>query len=193
MHCRRKKTEPEEQPQASSLVKGIIIIFLSAISVALSANVLVTTVEIAAARLGVSDAIIAGTIVALGTSLPELSTTYVSARKGFGSLVIGNVIGASILNFLLVLGVSITLVPGGLLVPTIFYQVHFPILQDSKIRKSDYVNKKNHPLKDRIGHFEGGFFYCGLLSVKCFEHWHIVVFPVVFNEWEPVQRLHVLC
>lgn len=121
--------EADEEPhKKGNLIKETGIIFLSAVAVALSASALVTTVEAAAVRLGVSDAIIAGTIVALGTSLPELTTTYASARKGFGGLAIGNILGASILNILLVLGVSISLVPGGLGVAPIFYQIHFPIV-----------------------------------------------------------------
>lgn len=121
--------EADEAPhETGNLLKEVGVIFLSAVAVALSATALVTTVEAAAMRLGVSDAIIAGTIVALGTSLPELTTTYASARKSFGGLAIGNILGASILNVLLVLGVSISLVPGGLAVAPIFYQIHFPIV-----------------------------------------------------------------
>ncbi len=66
-------------------------------------------------------------MVALGTSLPELSTTYASVKKGYGGLAIGNIIGANSLNLLLVLGVSIAFSPAGLGVPAIFYQLHFPL------------------------------------------------------------------
>lgn len=109
-----------------SLIIEVSIILVSALAVAFSATVLVSTVSTAATRLGISEAIIAGTVVALGTSLPELTTTYAAARKGYGSLAIGNVLGANVLNILLVLGVSISMTPGGLSVPTVFYQIHFP-------------------------------------------------------------------
>lgn len=122
-----EKETPKRKYNAGMMFKEISIIFFSAVAVAFSATVLVTTVETVATRLGISEAIIAGTIVALGTSLPELSTTYASARKGYGGLAMGNILGANILNLLLVLGVSISLSSGGLAVPSIFYQIHFPI------------------------------------------------------------------
>lgn len=108
------------------LKEGSLILSSGAV-VAFSAAVLISTVSTLATRLGVSKAIIAGTVIAFGTSLPELSTTFTSARKGYGGLAMGNVLGASILNILLVLGVSISVSPGGLTVPALFYRVHFPI------------------------------------------------------------------
>ena len=122
---KEKAVEPN-QPTALFLKEGLII-FISAVGVAASASILVSTVETAASRLGVSEAVIAGTVVALGTSLPELSTTYASVKKGYGGLAVGNIIGANSLNLLLVLGVSIAFSPAGLGVPTIFYQLHFPL------------------------------------------------------------------
>lgn len=124
----KSKAPQEKQPiNKEVLMIQITVILLSAIAVALSATSLVTTVSEMALRLGISEAIIAGTIVALGTSLPELSTTYTAARKGHGSLAMGNILGANVLNILLVLGVSIAMSPNGISVPPIFYQIHFPV------------------------------------------------------------------
>lgn len=64
-----------------------------------------------ASRLGVSDAVIALTIVAAGTSLPELATSITSAIKGKPGIAIGNVIGSNIFNIFLVLGCSATVHP----------------------------------------------------------------------------------
>lgn len=64
-----------------------------------------------ASALGVSDAIIALTIVAAGTSLPELATSVAAALKGKPGLAIGNVIGSNIFNIFMVLGVSSTIRP----------------------------------------------------------------------------------
>lgn len=64
-----------------------------------------------ASALGVSDAVIGLTIVALGTSLPELATSIVAALKGKPGLAVGNVIGSNIFNILMVLGVSATVNP----------------------------------------------------------------------------------
>lgn len=64
-----------------------------------------------ASAIGVSDAVIGLTIVAAGTSLPELATSIVAAVKGKPGLAIGNVIGSNIFNVLMVLGVSSTITP----------------------------------------------------------------------------------
>lgn len=64
-----------------------------------------------ARQMGVSDAIIGLTIVAIGTSLPELATSVVAALKGQSGLAIGNVIGSNIFNILLILGVASVISP----------------------------------------------------------------------------------
>lgn len=64
-----------------------------------------------ASRLGVSDAVIALTIVAAGTSLPELATSVTAAIKGKTGIAVGNVIGSNIFNIFLVLGCSATIRP----------------------------------------------------------------------------------
>lgn len=71
-----------------------------------SGDVLVASVTTVAERWRVPDAVIASTIVALGTSLPELVTGLTAIRKGHPELLVGNVIGADILNVLFVIGVS---------------------------------------------------------------------------------------
>lgn len=73
-----------------------------------SGDVLVGSVTVVAERWGIPDAVIASTIVALGTSLPELVTGLTAIRKGHPELLVGNVIGADILNVLFVIGVSAT-------------------------------------------------------------------------------------
>ena len=67
-----------------------------------------------ARSLGVSDALIGLTIVAAGTSLPELMTSLVATYKGQRDIAVGNVVGSNIFNILLILGVSSILTPGGL-------------------------------------------------------------------------------
>lgn len=122
------KKKVKEKISGKKALKEVVIIFISAVTVALSATLIVATVKITASRMGISEAIISSTIVALGTSLPELSTTVSATRKGFGSLALGNVIGANIMNILLVLGTSIALSPGGLPVSAVFFQLQYPIM-----------------------------------------------------------------
>ena len=64
-----------------------------------------------ARHIGISEATIGLTIVAIGTSLPELATSVVAALKDKPGLAVGNVIGSNIFNVLLILGVSSTIVP----------------------------------------------------------------------------------
>lgn len=63
---------------------------------------------------GISDAVVGLTVVAMGTSLPELATTAVSARKGDSGIAIGNVLGSNVFNLLMVLGVTGVICPMGI-------------------------------------------------------------------------------
>ncbi len=76
--------------------------------------------------MGVPSAIIAATLVAFGTSLPELVTAVTAALKKHGDLAIGNIIGADILNVLFVAGTSAAVTRGGLTADPYFFQVLFP-------------------------------------------------------------------
>lgn len=62
-------------------------------------------------QLGISEAIIGLTVVALGTSLPELVTSVVAARKGNSDIALGNIVGSNIFNVLLILGTTATIKP----------------------------------------------------------------------------------
>ncbi|MEM9621345.1 MAG: calcium/sodium antiporter [Pseudomonadota bacterium] len=86
------------------LVVGLLILLVSA-------QVLVYAASTIAQRLGVSDMIIGLTIVAVGTSLPELAATIGSAIKGHPDIAIGNVVGSNILNILAVLAVPALVAP----------------------------------------------------------------------------------
>jgi cation:H+ antiporter len=93
-----------------------------------SSHVLIPTVEETALRIGVPDSIVAATLVAFGTSLPELVTALTAVRKGCGQLAVGNVIGADILNVLFVAGAAAAVTPGGLAAPAHFFQFLFPAM-----------------------------------------------------------------
>lgn len=74
-------------------------------------NIFVDGATNIARTLGVSEAVIGLTIVACGTSLPELATSVVAARKGQSAIAIGNVIGSNVFNILLILGTTGTITP----------------------------------------------------------------------------------
>ena len=71
----------------------------------MGANLLVDNGILIAEALGVPERVIAVTFIALGTSLPEFVTSVVSIIKGYGNVGLGNIIGANILNMLLVIGI----------------------------------------------------------------------------------------
>ncbi|CZR08282.1 sodium:calcium antiporter [Trichococcus ilyis] len=117
-----------DQEKGKPLLIKLLKLLASAGFVIASASVMVTTVEIGAVRIGIPDSIIASTVVAFGTGLPEISTTIVSVKKGYGALAMGNIMGSNLLNTLLILGTAISLTPGGIVVSQDFYRVHFPAL-----------------------------------------------------------------
>ena len=95
----------------NKLAKNIFLLVLGAGLIAVGARLLVNNGTIIAESLGVPEAVIALTFVAIGTSLPELVTAISSIIKGHGALSLGNIIGANILNLALVSGVSSVLSP----------------------------------------------------------------------------------
>lgn len=94
--------------------------------VLLAARVLIPTASAIAFKFHVPDDIIAATMVALGTSLPELMTAITSVRKGHPEIAVGNVVGADVLNCLFVIGAAATARP--LAIPPNFFRFHFPAM-----------------------------------------------------------------
>lgn len=88
-----------------SIPKQLLILAACAVLLYTGANLLVDNGILIAQALGVPERVIAVTFIALGTSLPELVTSLVSLIKGYGNVGLGNVIGANILNLLLVIGI----------------------------------------------------------------------------------------
>ncbi len=94
--------------------------------VIIAARVLVPAASEIAQRLGVPEDVIAATLVAFGTSLPELMTAIASVRKGHPDIVVGNIVGADVLNCLFVIGAAAAASP--LAIPPNFYYFHFPAM-----------------------------------------------------------------
>lgn len=103
-------------------------IILGLAMIVVSSHFLIGAVEETAIRANVPQSIIAATLVAFGTSLPELVTAITAVRKGHGELAVGNVIGADILNILLVAGASAAVTPGGLTASPKFFTLIFPAM-----------------------------------------------------------------
>jgi cation:H+ antiporter len=111
---------------SAPLWRVLVKLFLAIGMVVLSSHVLIPAIREAALRMHVPAAIVAATLVALGTSLPELVTAVTASRRGHGDLAVGNVIGADILNVLFVAGLSAAVTPAGLPADGSFFRVAFP-------------------------------------------------------------------
>ena len=101
----------EDAPSTGAFVKDIVTLVLGALVIAVGAYLLVENATAIATQLGVPESVIGLTVVAIGTSLPELVTAITSLVKGHGALSLGNIIGANMFNLVLVSGVSIILSP----------------------------------------------------------------------------------
>ena len=103
----------EDSPKDISTVKAALFIILGLAMIVLGSNFTVDAASAIALSLGLSERFIGLTIVALGTSLPELCTSVSAARKGNADIAIGNIVGSNIFNILFIVGLSalITEVP----------------------------------------------------------------------------------
>ncbi len=122
---------PATGHRALGVLAGLMVVGLGL--VILSSRVLICSVTVLAVRWGVPEVVIAATLVAMGTSLPELVVGITSIAKGHRELLVGNVIGADVLNVLFVIGASavaarLPVVEVGASVPRIFLYLHLPTM-----------------------------------------------------------------
>lgn len=114
---RKGRTQPQEadidsqEGKSMTVLAAIGLIVLSCAMLAFGADILVDGATTIASAIGVSDKVIGLTIVALGTSLPELAASVAAAFKKQMDISIGNIIGSNIFNILCVLGVSTSIKP----------------------------------------------------------------------------------
>lgn len=101
----------EEEVEALPMMKSLIFIALGLTGIIWGGDLSVEGAKEIARFFGLSEAIIGLTIVAVGTSLPELVTSIIAAKKGESDIAVGNVIGSNIFNIFLILGVSSAILP----------------------------------------------------------------------------------
>lgn len=112
MYITLKGAKENEQVMQQTSAKGgkpfmsVVWIFVGLVCLVFGSNLFVDAATVIARQLGVSDAVIGLTIIAGGTSFPELATSVVSARKGQSGIAIGNVLGSNVFNILLILGIT---------------------------------------------------------------------------------------
>ena len=126
--------EPDDQSEeieslvgrSSQLLVGLM--FVACLFLVGSSTVLVSATKEMAFRADVPTGIISATVLAFGTSLPELVTAMTAVRRGHGELAVGNVIGADILNVLFVAGASASVTTQGLAADENFFRIQFPFM-----------------------------------------------------------------
>lgn len=104
--------EQDEAPaKERSILVSIIFIIAGLCGLVFGGQLFVDNATVLAKQIGVSDKVIAITLLAGGTSLPELATCVVAAFKGKGQLALGNILGSNVFNVLLIIGASASIVP----------------------------------------------------------------------------------
>lgn len=113
-----KKSQDEEILQTSledakkiSVVKNVVLIILGIVGLKIGGDLVVENAKLIATALNISEKIIGLTIVAIGTSLPELVTSVTAAIKGDSDIAIGNIVGSNIFNILFIIGISAVITP----------------------------------------------------------------------------------
>lgn len=115
MTMRHAKDHPEEatveKVEEMAVWKALMLILVGLVGLVVGGEMIVKSAVHVASNLGVSDAIIGLTVVALGTSLPELATSVVAAFRHNSDIALGNVVGSNIFNVFFILGVSACIRP----------------------------------------------------------------------------------
>jgi cation:H+ antiporter len=122
----RSREEPATEQQTPPLARSVPIALLGLAGVLVGAHLLVQSASEIARALGISEAVIGLSIVAIGTSLPELATTVAAAVRGERDIALGNIIGSNVFNIFGILGMTALVVP--IPVESRFLVVDTPVL-----------------------------------------------------------------
>ena len=120
------EAKKEDSGPIMGLARSLLLLIGGLTLVAEAARVMVPCANELALRIGVPDDVIAATLVAFGTSLPELMTAIASVRRGHPEITVGNIVGADVLNSLFVIGAAAAARP--LAIEPNFYMLHFPAM-----------------------------------------------------------------
>lgn len=148
--------EIEEHDPSATLLVTLLALTGGLLLVIIASRLLIPAAGETARRLGVPEDVIAATMVAFGTSLPELTTAITAIRKGHPEITVGNIVGADVLNSLFVIGAASFAVP--LAIPPTFFRFHFPAMLIILISFRLFIGM------DRTGRFKRwqGFWLLGL-------------------------------
>lgn len=109
--AKKDSVKDEENTSEIKMSKNILLSLIGVVGIVFGGNLVVDSATSIAYALGMSEKLVGLTIVAVGTSLPELVTSIVAALKGENDIALGNVLGSNIFNLVLILGASATISP----------------------------------------------------------------------------------
>ena len=155
-------TEESADEASRSTGVGVLLVLLGAGVLAIGADVLIGASVEVAGRLGVSETLIGLTIVAIGTSLPELAASVAAARSGHSDICAGNIVGSNLFNILLIGGGVASIIP--IPVNPQLLLVEFPALMVITALLL-WIFKSGHIVTRREGAFLL-FLYVAILSVS---------------------------
>lgn len=112
MAIKDRKTKKEIEEPQYGIIKSIILVIIGLWGIIIGSNFVVDSASNIARIIGWSERLISLTIIAFGTSLPELVTTIISSIKGEQDILVGNIIGSNIFNICMVLGVPVAIFGG---------------------------------------------------------------------------------
>ena len=126
----KKEKNDDEKPQFK-LGKSLLLVAIGLAGIIFGSDLVVDNASAIAKTLGLSERIISLTIIAFGTSLPELVTTIVSSKKGEQDILVGNIIGSNIFNICVVLGIPVAIF--GTITPNSFSGIDLIMLVGSSL------------------------------------------------------------
>ena len=164
---REAKSQKAEKPKYK-LGKSFLITIVGLASLILGSQLVVNGASFIASAMGISERIIALTVIALGTSLPELVTTIVAARHKETDLIVGDIIGSNIFNICIVMGLPVaifgTITPDSFQVIDLFMLVFSSILLFLLTRRDHEISRLNGLLMLAIFAIYYGFIVYGALA-----------------------------
>lgn len=147
-----------ELPQDSSNTVAVLWLLLAVVMMPLAAGMIVDNATVIARYFGVSELVIGLTVIAVGTSLPELATFVAGALKGEDDIALGNIIGANIFNLCIVLGIPALIAPGPF-APEAFRRDYWVMLAVSGVLAGLCLLRQH-----RIGRRAGALLLCGFMA-----------------------------
>ena len=149
--AKKDSVKDEENTSEIKMSQNILLSLIGVVGIVFGGNLVVDSATNIAYALGMSEKLVGLTIVAVGTSLPELVTSIVAALKGENDIALGNVLGSNIFNLVLILGASATITPiavSGVMIIDFIILIAVTLFIGALI----FFNKKD---EKRLGRLEG--------------------------------------